>query len=270
MIHNKNLKFDGSIDEFYNINQLISNLELLKANLKDFKIQTLNDFDEFKNIQNKIDKLNFEINKNRSENIKEIVEFDKFITNKMIEKIIERKDINQFNFLENIYINVQPEDLISSTGYIKFFNRYTALSFAKSVHSFNLLEDIQKDFNRFTLLNRFLNFLGLNYINIQKDYLFGRFKFDYDLSLENNREIIKDFKFEINIYFDDESFEFLLDIKNIEGKWSQNNNKISILGNENADITYKDLVNKKILFNFIFLNKEKSETFMSFMEIFYF
>jgi hypothetical protein len=142
MIHNINLKFDGLIDDFYNVNLLTSNLESLKADLKDFKIQTLNDFDEFKNIQRKMDKLNFEINKERSENIKKIVEFDKFITDKMIEKIIEQKDINRFNFLENVYIQVQPEDLISSTGYIKFFNRYTALSFAKSIHSFNIIEDV--------------------------------------------------------------------------------------------------------------------------------
>ncbi len=270
MIHNINLKFDGLIDDFYNVNLLTSNLESLKADLKDFKIQTLNDFDEFKNIQRKMDKLNFEINKERSENIKKIVEFDKFITDKMIEKIIEQKDINRFNFLENVYIQVQPEDLISSTGYIKFFNRYTALSFAKSIHSFNIIEDVKNDFNRFTLLNRFLNFLGLNYINIQKDYLFGRFKFDYDLTFENNRDIRKDFKFEIDVSFDDENFEFLLNIKNIEGKWAQNNNKISILGNEKFDITYQDLINKKTLFNFIFLDKEKSEAFMSFREIFYF
>ena len=45
MIHNINLKFDGSIDDFYNVNRLTSILESLKMDLRDFKIQTLNDFE---------------------------------------------------------------------------------------------------------------------------------------------------------------------------------------------------------------------------------
>ncbi len=271
MIHNINLKFDGQVDKFYNINQLTSDLELLKINLKNSEIQTLNDFDEYQKIQKQIDKLTIEINEDRSENIKNIVSFDKFITQKLISKICEKKDVNRFNFLENVYIQVHPEDLITSVGYIKFFNRYTALSVAKSIYSFNAIEDIQKDFDKFTLLNRLLNFLGLNYINLKIDYMFGRFKIDHDLYFENFRDIIKLFKFEIDIMFDDENFEFIFEIKNIQGKWMENNNKILILENEKLNISYNNLINKKILFQFIFLEKKQSENFMlNQKHIFYF
>ncbi len=271
MIHNLNLKYDGEIDEFYNINQLKTKLECINANLRDFKIQTLNDFDEYKSIQKQIDKLKINISKQRTENIYNIIAFDKLMCDKLIPKILIKNEDESFSYLEHLYIQILPEDLFSSLGYIKFFNRYSMTKNNKRVRTgFKSIEDIEKDFSRFNLLNRFLNFIGLDYTNLKVDFLMGRYKIDQDIYYENFKDNMKSLKFDINVTFDDETFQIIFDIVNIQGKWMECDNKIHILGNY-ENIKYEDLINKKILFQFFFLDDHQlNETFTLSQNLFYF
>ena len=117
-----NLKWDKSVDGFYNLKSLEDHRILLINLLKEFKPVTLSDYDEMLTIQTRLKKVERQIKQNYSENMLKIINFEKRINECIMNKIKEmNKNESTYKYLPN-FIIVQPENLPGSIGYHRFEN----------------------------------------------------------------------------------------------------------------------------------------------------
>ena len=260
-----NLKWDKSVDGFYNLKGLEDHRNLLMNLLKEFRPTTLSDYDEMLTIQTRLKKVERQIKQNYSENMLKIINFEKRINECIMNKIKEiNKNESTYKHLPN-FISVQPENLPGAFGYHRFENSLKINDYRHSISRqkmiMNLIENniVSKDFDysieeRF--FEKFLNLFELSYSDMMlrsryqnfnfanKKYLFNSNFQGYQL--ENFRDELQKFKFEVNIKFNPDNLSFIFKLINVEGDWQHfeenNDNKLFL----------QEIIGKNVLLQFIF------------------
>ncbi len=264
-----NLKWDKSVDGFYNLKSLEDHRILLINLLKEFKPVTLSDYDEMLTIQTRLKKVERQIKQNYSENMLKIINFEKRINECIMNKIKEmNKNESTYKYLPN-FIIVQPENLPGSIGYHRFENSLRINDYRHSISRqkmiMNLVETniVPKDFDysideRF--FEKFLNLLGLSYSDMKARFRYQNFNFIntkylvipnfHGYQLENFRDELQKFKFEVNIKFNPDNLSFIFKLINLEGNWQH------FEVNDEIKLFLQEIIGKNVLLQFTFANPD--------------
>ncbi len=264
-----NLKWDKSVDGFYNLKSLEDHRILLINLLKEFKPVTLSDYDEMLTIQTRLKKVERQIKQNYSENMLKIINFEKRINECIMNKIKEmNKNESTYKYLPN-FIIVQPENLPGSFGYHRFENSLRINDYRHSISRqkmiMNLVETniVPKDFDysieeRF--FEKFLNLLGLSYSDMKTRSKYQNFNFSnkkylvipnfHGYQLENFRDELQKFKFEVNIKFNPDNLSFIFKLINLEGNWQH------FEVNDEIKLFLQEIIGKNVLLQFTFANPD--------------
>lgn len=287
MIHEITLKWDGRVDEFLDV---ISNRHSLLLDQRHeiqsaeseqdveskYEFTDLMHYDYYQAIDKKIKKLNDEMN-NTSNNIVKLDEFNKVLNKKLLSKIpvtlkgtsssnnplsSQWKSISKFSIgYRFAYIHVQPEHRISQYAFLGLQNYY---------------DEESNEYFSDRLLDKFLNVLGLSYLNISNrssyfnlnvsnsttlksmspaalsinnisGYL-KRIRFNHNYSLQNYRDEKEKLSFEIKVTFNDETDTVLFEVIDIQGQWILEDNIL------NGEISA--FKGRQVLFQFFASNDE--------------
>jgi hypothetical protein len=218
-------------------------------------------------IQTRLKKVERQIKQNYSENMLKIINFEKRINECIMNKIKEiNKNESTYKHLPN-FISVQPENLPGSFGYHRFENSLRINDYRHSISRqkmiMNLMETniVSKDFDysieeRF--FEKFLNLFKLSYSDMRLRSNYQNFNFTnkkylvtsnfQGYQLENFRDELQKFKFEVNIKFNPDNLSFIFKLINVEGDWQyfeeMNDNKLLL----------QEIIGKSVLLQFTFTN----------------
>ena len=264
MIYEHILKWNGKDDEF--TDKFDNQFEGLVGEANNFhdwesddskpKFKSLEDYDYYHKIKRKIEKIREPVN-NPTQNIKSLKDYNDLLNKKLLSQIplLNTGDKN-FKSFHCSYIYVQPEHRLSQYAFLGMQNY------------------INTDTNEFyteRLLDKFLNVLGLSYLNISNrssyfnlnvatitgvrnispavmamnnisGYL-KRIRFNHHYSLENYRYEKEKLSFEIKSTFDDETLTILFEVIDIQGQW--------ILEDIVLNSEVLDFKGRKVLFQFV-------------------
>jgi hypothetical protein len=245
MIHEHILKWNGKDDEF--TDKITVNFEALVDEANNFheyemhdkdvednlpKLNSLEDYDFYHKIKRKIDKSR-DLVDNLTQNIKDLKSYNDLLNKKLLTQIplLDTGDRN-FRSFHCSYIYVQPEHRLSQYAFLGMQN---------------YINTDTGEFYTERLLDKFLNVLGISYLNISNrssyfnlnvatsagvknispavmamnnisGYL-KRIRFNHHYNLENYRHEKEKLSFEIKSTFDDEALTILFEVIDIQGQW---------------------------------------------------